>query len=58
MGDGSLCIAIQVVVNPNPRVLAENHVCCLVCEIEDGMYNRCRFCSIVLDKMYGLVGVV
>ena len=31
---------------------------CLVCEVEEGMHNICRFCCIVLDKAYGLVGTV
>ena len=30
----------------------------LVCEVEEGMHNICRFCSIMLDKAYGLVGAV
>ena len=56
MGDGSPGVA--VVVKSNPRFLDENNVCCWVCEVEEGMHNICRFCCIVLDKAYGLVGTV
>ena len=56
MGDCSPDIAIMV--KPNPRFLDENNVCCLVCEVKEGMHNICRFCCIVLDKAYGLVGAV
>ena len=41
MGDGSRGVA--VVVKSNPRFLDENNVCCLVCEVEEGMNNICRF---------------
>ena len=56
MGDSSPGIA--VVVQSNPRFLDENDVCCLVCEVEEGMHNICRFCCILLDKVYGLVGAL
>ena len=56
MGDSSPGVAI--VVKPNPRFLAENDVGCLVCEVEEGVHNICRFCCIVLGKAYGLVGAV
>ena len=56
MGDGSPGVA--VVVKSNPRFLDENNVCCLVCEVEEGMHDICQFCCIVLDKAYGLVGTV
>ena len=56
MGDGSPGVAI--VAKSNPRFLDENDVCCLVCEVEEGMHNICRFCCIMLDKAYGLVGAV
>ena len=56
MGDGSPGVA--VVVKSNSRFLEENNVSCLVCEVEEGMHNICRFCCIVLDKANGLVGAV
>ena len=40
------------------RFLDKDNVCCLVCEVEEGMHNICRFCCIVLGKAYGLVGTV
>ena len=56
MGDSSPGIAI--VVKPNPGFLDENNVGCLVCEVEEGGHNICRFCCIVLDKANSLVGAV
>ena len=56
MGDSSPGVAI--VVKPNPRFLDENNVGCLVCEVEEGVHNICRFCCIVLDKANSLVGAV
>ena len=56
MGDGSPGVA--VVVKSNPRFLDVNNVCCLVCEVKEGMHNICRFCCIVLVKAYDLVGAV
>ena len=56
VGNGSPGIA--VVVKSNPRFLDENDVCRLVCEVEEGVHNVGRFHCIVLDKAYGLVGVV
>ena len=43
---------------PNPRFLDENNVGCLVCEVEEGVHNICRFYCIVLDKANSLVGAV
>ena len=57
-GMGDVSPGIAVVVKSNPRFLDENDVCCLVYEVEEGMHNICRFCNIVLDKAYGLVGAV
>ena len=56
MGNGSPGIA--VVVKSDPRFMDENDVCRLVCEVEEGVHNICRFCCIVLDNAYGLVGAV
>ena len=56
MGDGSPGVA--VVVKSNQRFLNENDVCHLVCEVKEGMHNMCRFCCIVSNKAYGLVGTV
>ena len=56
MGEGSPGVAI--VVKPNPRFLDEDNVGCLVCDVEECMHNICRFCCIVLDKAYCLVGTV
>ena len=49
---------VVIVVKPNPRFLDENNVCCLVCEVEEGVHNICRFCCIVLNKVDCLVGAV
>ena len=56
MGEGSPGVAI--VVRPNPRFLDVDNVCCLVCEVEEGLHDICQFCCIVLDNVYGLVGAV
>ena len=56
MGDGSP--GIVIVVKPNPRFLDENNVGCLVCEVEEDVHNVSRFCYIVLDKAYGLLGAM
>ena len=56
MGNGSPGVA--VVVKSNPRFLDENKVGYLVCNVEEGVHNICRFCYIVLDKANGLVGAV
>ena len=56
MADSSTGIAI--VVKPNLRFLDENDVGCLVCKVEEGVHNICRFCCIALDKANSLVGAV
>ena len=58
MGEGTSLAGLAFVVKPNPRFLDEDNVCCLVCEVEEGVHNVCRFYCIVLDKAYGLVGAV
>ena len=30
----------------------------LVCDVQEGVHNICRFCCIVLEKVYVLVGAV
>ena len=56
MGEG--CPGVAIVIKPNPRFLDEDNVCCLVCEVEEGMHDICRFCCLVQDIAYGLVGSV
>ena len=55
---GNYSPGVVIVVKPNPGFLDEDDVCCLVCEVKEGMHNICRFCCIVLAKAYGLVGAV
>ena len=49
---------VGVIVKPNPWFLDKDNVCCLVCKVEEGVHNICRFCCIVLLEVNGLVGPV
>ena len=56
MGDGGP--GAGVVVKPNPSFLDNDNVCYFVCKVEEGVHNFGRFCGILLDEVYGLVGPV